>query len=540
MQLKSTPQLTNALLPDAGEVTRLHGHHSRSSTVKRPDLKAHQKRNTNVLVTPGLFRKSSFGHQQEIGQSLQNPLRAKIKACQAAKKNRAAKIEAFKNKMKADLQRVMQRLQKLPEAITIFGGARLRPGDEDYEKAVELGRLLAELGIPPRTGAGPGAMEAVALGFKEAQKNKALLGMGLTREQDLLETQGFSIVLPEEGRISQAIDINLEVQLFPFRKLGLYENSLGLINVRGGFGTNDEFFEVLTLAAQGWHNDPIVALGSKFWSLLLDPIERVFCRDRPLIDPKDLQRVFHTDSAKAAVDFVARNLSRGFEEDPAVASPRMSEELGNGLQVVKHLAPAVLFDGADALAEDDPAIRVITRATQLIAAGGGATRVGRNNPVALAVAKGIPQDSFKIRPQALLRKHAPSHHALDIRARFSDHIVHREVLSQSITALVLAPGDLNTLDLLFSILTEIQTGKRPPIPIILVGDEKDWGQVVEGMRQAMFPDLESGGEERVLTIAHEDMDLITVCNDPVEIADRVLQSKCQAQGASNLRWCSRN
>ena len=45
-------------------------------------------------------------------------------------------------------------------AITVFGGARFKPGEHYYEKAVEVGKAIAELGFATVTGGGPGIMEA--------------------------------------------------------------------------------------------------------------------------------------------------------------------------------------------------------------------------------------------------------------------------------------------------------------------------------------------------------------------------------------------
>ena len=59
-------------------------------------------------------------------------------------------------------------LAELPDAVSVFGSARTRPGDPAYEQAVQLGRALAEAGYAVVTGGGPGQMEAANKGAWEA------------------------------------------------------------------------------------------------------------------------------------------------------------------------------------------------------------------------------------------------------------------------------------------------------------------------------------------------------------------------------------
>jgi hypothetical protein len=69
-------------------------------------------------------------------------------------------------KILAELVDGFEKLSDIYPCVSIFGSARVRPGDESYEKTVEIARKLAENGFHIITGGGPGIMEA---GSKEEQ-----------------------------------------------------------------------------------------------------------------------------------------------------------------------------------------------------------------------------------------------------------------------------------------------------------------------------------------------------------------------------------
>ena len=51
--------------------------------------------------------------------------------------------------------------------VTVYGSSKVRPGDNDYETAVEVGRKLAEAGYAVMTGGYYGVMEAISKGANE-------------------------------------------------------------------------------------------------------------------------------------------------------------------------------------------------------------------------------------------------------------------------------------------------------------------------------------------------------------------------------------
>jgi uncharacterized protein (TIGR00730 family) len=146
-------------------------------------------------------------------------------------------------------------LADVKDGVTIFGSARTRESDLMYEKARELGYLLAENGIPVITGGGPGIMEAGNKGAAEAK------GLSI----------GCNIELPFEQRGNAYATRPLYFKFFFVRKTMFVKYSTAFVVFPGGYGTLDELFEALTLIQTGKvSNFPVILFGSSYWKGLVD------------------------------------------------------------------------------------------------------------------------------------------------------------------------------------------------------------------------------------------------------------------------------
>jgi uncharacterized protein (TIGR00730 family) len=173
-------------------------------------------------------------------------------------------------------------------AVSIFGSARIGEGSPEYESARETARLFGQAGWAVITGGGPGAMEAANRGCKE--------GGGLS--------VGFNIELPHEQHVNPYLDISLTFKHFYARKVMFVKPARGFVVFPGGFGTDDELFEALTLIqTRKVLHFPVVLFDSSFWSPMV-----AWCRDRLLplgmIAAGDLDLFSVTDSAAEAVERV--------------------------------------------------------------------------------------------------------------------------------------------------------------------------------------------------------------------------------------------
>jgi uncharacterized protein (TIGR00730 family) len=148
-----------------------------------------------------------------------------------------------------------EKLADVGPAVCVFGSARTRPGDEEYELARETGRAIGEAGFAVITGGGPGTMQAANRGAQDA----GVLSVGL------------NIELPHEQELNPYIDLGIVFHYFFARKLMFVRYSEAFVAFPGGFGTLDETFELLTLIQTGKAVDhPIVLQGHHHWDELIE------------------------------------------------------------------------------------------------------------------------------------------------------------------------------------------------------------------------------------------------------------------------------
>ena len=173
--------------------------------------------------------------------------------------------------------------------VTVFGSARTPPSHPDFLASLEFGRLMAELGWMVVTGAGGGIMEGAHIGAGAAM------------------SMGVNIMLPFEQEANPVINNDSKLVTFRYfftRKLMFVKEVHAVVLFPGGFGTQDELFEVLKLVQTGKRDlMPIVCVdhpGGTYWSNWVE-FMREELLERELISPHDLSLVRMTDDVNVAV-----------------------------------------------------------------------------------------------------------------------------------------------------------------------------------------------------------------------------------------------
>lgn len=190
-----------------------------------------------------------------------------------------------------ELRQGIDSLLKFPRIAAMYGSARLTEDHEDYKACEELAyRLAHDLNYAVLTGGGGGIMEAGNRG--------AVRGGG--------RAIGATIRLPHEQNTNKYVTDVIPFYYFFTRKVALRYSTEIAIYCPGGFGTFDEFFEVLTLVQTKKMNKiPIVLFGTKFWNPLDQVIKTMLVEQYGTISPEDRKLYVITDDIETVIEMAA-------------------------------------------------------------------------------------------------------------------------------------------------------------------------------------------------------------------------------------------
>jgi len=146
-------------------------------------------------------------------------------------------------------------LADIKKTVTVFGSTVLPETNKHYQEARKFGALMAKKGYSMVTGGGPGIMEAANRGCFESGKDSI----------------GMNIELSEGQRMNEYVSKPIGFNYFFTRKVMLSFSSEAYIFFPGGFGTLDEFFEMVTLVQTKklGREVPIIVVGLDYWAPLL-------------------------------------------------------------------------------------------------------------------------------------------------------------------------------------------------------------------------------------------------------------------------------
>src|SRR5438132_2633978 len=179
-------------------------------------------------------------------------------------------------------------LSQVGPGVTIFGSGRVARTDPTYAATVELAKGLAKHKLAIITGGGPGIMEAANKGAAAARGKSV----------------GLNIELPHEQKGNRYANVPIHFHYFFSRKVCFVKYSIAFVFMPGGFGTLDEFFEVLTLVqTERIPEFPLILFGSKFWNGLVRWM-KANMQDNGYISPGDLDLFTVTDDPQEAIRII--------------------------------------------------------------------------------------------------------------------------------------------------------------------------------------------------------------------------------------------
>ena len=169
---------------------------------------------------------------------------------------------------------------------------RLAAKAKYYDEAYKLAKMVSERAIVENgkrqfvicSGGGPSIMEAANRGASDAGA----------------ESIGLNIVLPHEQAPNRFVTPYLSFQFhyFALRKMHFLLRAKAVAVFPGGFGTFDEFFELLTLIQTGKIRPmPILLFGKDFWNKVVD-FEAL--ADEGVISHNDLNLLTWVETAEDA------------------------------------------------------------------------------------------------------------------------------------------------------------------------------------------------------------------------------------------------
>lgn len=408
-----------------------------------------------------------------------------------------------------------QLMSQFNKEVTIFGSARLKEDHPHYKIAVQLGELLAEDNHEVITGGGPGIMEAANRGAH----NKNGISIGL------------NIQLPFEQQVNPYVNRALGFYYFFTRKVILATPANAFIFFPGGFGTLDEFFEVVDHIELGKMCEvPIILVGTEFWGGLF-----TFLRESGescgTVSEDQIAKWHIVDSAEEAMEFVRGGLgmkgscelsSQNFNHKENVDWRvfRVMSELVEGFEFLTGLGEDVSVLGTKSLGPESPYYSSAYKLGGLLAQGGYATITGGASGIAEAANKGAFEAGgesigigMEVHGKARMNKYVSR------SIMFSFPFTRKLIVTAPSKAFVFYPGGLGTFHQLFEVLTLIQTQKVAEIPVILF-DSTFWKPMDAWIRQVLAKDFE--------TIHPEDADLYTIVDSEEEIMSIVENSKIRS------------
>lgn len=361
-----------------------------------------------------------------------------------------------------------QFLSELKKEVVVLGSARIPPNEKYYKIAVELGRLLGKHGFTTITGGGPGIMEAA---------NKGAFEVGG-------ESVGLNIQLPFEQRINPYVKKATAFYYFFTRKVMLTAPGNAFVFFPGGFGTLDEFFEVVDYMELGFmEKTPIVLVGKEFWQPIVDFLKQKSVALAHSLSDKDMADWHIVETAEEAYAFIKdaedhSNVLEGevgplyFEGAADWRVFRIMAELVEGFEFLTKVEHDVTILGTKSVLPGSSYYQAAYELGQVLAKNKHTVITGGGPGIMEAANKGAFENGGEsVGINMRFKAHERVNNYVTKSIGFFYPFVRKLIITAPSEAFVFFPGGFGTLHQLFELLTLQETKKMDSLPIILYGRE---------------------------------------------------------------------
>ncbi len=408
--------------------------------------------------------------------------------------------------MVAEMIEGLKFLKEIKKEVTILGSARLPSNNKYYKIAQELGYKLARANFSVLTGGGPGIMEAGNKGAYEAGG----------------ESIGLNIQLPFEQRINPYVKKAIAFEYFYTRKVMLTAPANGFVFFPGGFGTMDEFFEVVDAMEMGqMQRSPIILVGKEFWQPIVDFVRQQSAEKIKAVKEEEINSWHIVETADEAFEILKNTEDVTSIESETTDNPylrgdinwrmfRIMAELVNSFDFLTDNVPmkSVTVLGTKEIKAKTKYYEDAYEVGKILAKNSYITITGGGTGIMEATNKGAIENSgksigvfMKMKSKEMLNKFTNQ------TIGFSFPFVRKMTLMASSEVLVFFPGSLGTMHNLFEILTLMETNKMSGVKVVLYG--KDFWKPMRDIINKLYSDFK--------TISQGDKELINIIDSPEEL-----------------------
>jgi uncharacterized protein (TIGR00730 family) len=178
-------------------------------------------------------------------------------------------------------------LNSMPQlTLSIYGGTKLPEEGKTYNEIVQIGHKLSDMGWGMVSGGGPGAMKAAIVGGNLGKTPTTAIKVDIKKEKS-----------PKIAEY-EYLFTNFAPRKFALRQSDVY------LFVPGGFGTFDEFFEIVTLQKVDMIAlKPVILYKKDFWEGMLKWLRETVLTEN-FITPEELDSWIILDTPEEVIQYL--------------------------------------------------------------------------------------------------------------------------------------------------------------------------------------------------------------------------------------------